>query len=285
MLNKETIERALGEIKKEVKDSKISERNLVKFGTSKDDRRFFSYINSPSSYYLKGIPLLLNKLGLKNIVELGNREGVSTLCMWDKLAQDAKITTIDIVKDLRYCPDEMFNDPRVRIIYGDVSDLSIFKGDIPMDIDFLFSDTIHYNFQVTDEFEIYQYFLSDTALFAIDDIYVNDKNLFFEKVVFSKWDLTELFHCSGWGLFLYERKENLTKEQRILKAYQASAKVWKRKADENNARFEKLNNKRPLVSLKKIVKSIRPLYRLYTITYNNLSAFYKNKRFAKISDK
>ncbi len=79
------------------------------------------------------------------------------------------------MNDLRYFPDNL-NDEKKGIfaVFGDVFNLNIYK-EIPLDIDILFSDTIHYNEQIRDEFEIYQYLLSDIALVAIDDIHVNDK--------------------------------------------------------------------------------------------------------------
>ena len=238
MITEQNINDALRQVDKEVRATEISKKSIVKFTDSKEDRRFFSYFNGTAEYYHRALPLLINSIGAKNIVELGSREGVSTLCIWDKLKDDAKFTTIDIIKDQRYCPDAMFTDKRVRFVFGDVCDLSIFEGAIPFDIDFLFSDTIHYNFQVEDEFEVYQHLLADTALFAIDDIYVNDKIKFFEKVNYPKWDISELYHASGWGIFLFQRKESLTKEERILRAYQASAKIWKRKTTEQEALVE-----------------------------------------------
>ena len=283
MLTKTTVDQALSQIEKEVKNSSISKRALVKFTDSKEDKRFYGYFNGSEDYYHKALPLLINKLHLKNIFELGSREGISTLCMWDKLPSDATLTTIDIVKDQRYCPDEMFSDKQVKFIFGDVCDLSIFKENIPLDIDFLFSDTIHYNFQITDEFEIYQHLLADTALVAIDDIYVNDKHKFFEKVPYTKWDLTKLYHRSGWGLFLFERKQSLSKEDRILEAYKASAYIWKRKHDEKEKYIEKIHNKNPIVILKNLIKKIKPLYTLFTYLYNNYCAFTHKDNRTKIN--
>lgn len=268
MLTPTTIEKALHEIELEVKNSTISERSLVKFTDSPEDRLFHSFIDGVSGYYLKALPLIINKLGLKNIVELGNREGLSTLCIWDKLQNEATLTTIDILKDQRFCPPGMFTDPRVHFVFGDVCDLSIFKENIPFDIDFLFTDTIHYNFQVSDEFEVYQYLLADKALVAIDDIHINDKGKFFERIGFVKWDLTKLYHQSGWGLFLYERKEKMSKEERILNAYRASTAIWKRKYEESSAHVDQLNQYNPVIFMKNTIKKIPPLYKGLTMIYN-----------------
>jgi len=271
-LDKEKIEKALQETAQEVRGVQLSPKALSKFGTSKMDALFRSYIDGEIALYLKGLPMLIKKLGLKNIVELGNREGVSTVCLWDSLANDARLTTIDIEKDQRFCPEEMFRDSRVRFIFGDVCDLEIFSGKIPFDIDFLFTDTIHFNFQIEDEFEIYQYLLADTALVAIDDININDKRLFFDKINFKKWDVTKQFHVSGFGLFLFERKNPLSKEERLKLAYQASAKIWKRKYDEAQAKLSKLHGKSLGTVSKKIIKKIPGFYKIYTSTYNKYHA-------------
>lgn len=282
MITKPAVDAALKQIDNEVRTLKISPKSLVKFTDSKDDQRFFSYFNGTNEYYHRALPLLINKLGLKNIVELGSREGVSTLCIWDMLPADARFTTIDLLKDQRYCPDAMYSDPRVNFIFGDVSDLSIFEGKYPFDIDLLFSDTIHYNFQVTDEFEIYQHFLADTCLFAIDDIHINDKGKFFEKIPYEKWDLTELYHKSGWGMFLYERKEKLTREERLLKAYQASAAIWKRKAEEQEAIAQRFIKRSPKHIAKAAIKRIKPLHSLLTGAYNRYNANRLRKRTQSI---
>ncbi len=282
MITKPAVDAALKQIDSEVRTLKISPKSLVKFTDSKDDQRFFSYFNGTNEYYHRALPLLINKLGLKNIVELGSREGVSTLCIWDMLPADAHFTTIDLLKDQRYCPDAMYSDPRVDFIFGDVSDLSIFEGKYPFDIDLLFSDTIHYNFQVTDEFEIYQYFLADTCLFAIDDIHINDKEKFFDKIPYEKWDLTELYHKSGWGMFLYKRKEKLTREERLLKAYQASAAIWKRKTEEQEAIAQKFTKRSPKHIAKATIKRVKPLHSLLTGAYNRYNANRLRKRTQSI---
>jgi hypothetical protein len=267
-LNKEKVEKAIHETVNEVRSVRVSSKALSKFGTSKMDALFQSYIDGELSLYLKGLPLLIKKLGLKNIVELGNREGVSTVCLWDTLASDANLTTIDIEKDQRFCPEEMFRDPQINFIFGDVCDLEIFKGKIPFDIDFLFSDTIHFNFQIEDEFEVYQHLLADTALVAIDDININDKRLFFDNIHFKKWDVTEQLHGSGFGLFLFERKNPVSREEQIKLAYQASAKIWKRKYDEAQTKLSKIHRKSWGAISKKIVKKIPGFYKIYTNAYN-----------------
>lgn len=232
LLTKETVDSAIERVKRRLLQYQIKPENLSKFGESEPDREFLSYINGTGGAYMKFIPLLIQELKLQNIVELGNREGLSTLAIYDNLPSYSSFITVDVVKDQRYCPNCMFTDPRVTFIFGDVCDLGIFDclpSGIPTDIDFLFTDTIHFDFQLRDEWAIYKNLLADRALVAIDDINLNDKRKLFNELNYDKWDLTELCHTSGWGLFLFISTSSMSKEQKLLRAYQQSALIWKRK--------------------------------------------------------
>lgn len=225
------IQDLIDEIKTEIPDYTFSSENLVKFKDwNKEDMEFLSYLNGVGWGYVKFLSILMKRLQPQLTVELWNREGVSTIWIAESaISFGWKFITVDIVNDLRYFPDSLNDEKKgIYTIFGDVFNLNIYK-EMPLDIDILFSDTIHYNEQIRDEFEIYQYLLSDTALVAIDDIHVNDKWVFFDAIDYPKWDLTNLCHVSGWGLFLFERKEPLTKEQRIEKALRASMSVYQRR--------------------------------------------------------
>ncbi len=225
------IEDLIEEIKTKIPDFTFSKENLIKFKEwNSEDIEFLSYLNGVGGSYVKFLSILMRKLQPQLTVELWNREWVSTLWMAESaISFGWKFITVDIVHDLRYFPDSL-NDEKKNIftIFGDVFDLNTYK-EIPLDIDLLFSDTIHYNDQIRDEFEIYQYLLSDIALVAIDDIHVNDKWIFFDQIDYPKWDLTQLCHHSGWWLFLFQRREPLTREQRVEKALRASISVYQRR--------------------------------------------------------
>jgi predicted O-methyltransferase YrrM len=254
-LNQAELNAKIEELKKAAPSYQFKEANLAKFGTSEDQQVHLGYVrDGVGGFYPKFLAAMVKEFQFKNIVELGNEKGFSTLAMYDALPEDSSFITIDLLKDQRYCPDAMFTDPRVKFIFGDVSDLSIFKGHLPMDIDLLFTDTIHFNFQISDEFEIYQHLLADKAIVAIDDINLNDKRLFFDRMPYAKWDLTEVCHVSGWGLFLYERKEKLSIEERTLKAFQASAKIWYRKFLELETAKNEREERMVMNRLKKFVR-------------------------------
>jgi len=237
-----------------------------------------AYVNEGvGGWYVKFIALLVQKFEFKNIAELGNREGLSTLAIFDQLAPNTNFTSIDIDKDLRYCPEEMFQDKRVNFLYGDVCSINILEK-IPDGIDFLFSDTIHYAFQVRDEFEIYQHLLADQALVAIDDIYLNDKGNFWEGITFEKWDLSKICHQSGWGLFLFERKQSLSPEERREKMIEEAAKIWERKYLEMLARANSLQARTLIGRGKRLIKKMGPLYRLLCFVNNKFLFIKPNTR-------
>lgn len=270
-MNPRQIEQVIVEIKEELPRFSIKESSLERFDlSSRADTEFLSYVNGTGGSYVKFLALLVQKLSPKNIVELGNREGISTLAMYDQLPADSHFTTIDIIEDQRYCPEAMFTDERVSFIFGDVCSLDVIKQ-VPFDIDLLFSDTIHFDFQIRDEFAIYQHLLADTALVAIDDIHTNDKGLFWDSVTSDKWDLTELCHTpGGWGLFLYVRKEPLDKETRWKLITEATALIWERKYTEIEER-EDLRASRTLKSrAKELVKTNPFLYRTLVSAKNSL---------------
>jgi predicted O-methyltransferase YrrM len=273
MLDQVTVEKMIKKISYEVKNYKIREDLLYRFTEAKEDREFLSYINGVGGNYPKFLALLVKYFNFKNIVELGNREGLSTLCIYEGMSPESRFVSVDLVKDLRYCPEVMFTDPRVEFVYGDVCDLEIFRDKIMVDIDFLFTDTIHFDFQLRDEWSVYQHLLSDKSLVAIDDINTNDKRKLFDELQFKKWDLTEVCHVSGWGLFLFERKKPMSKEERILNAYKASAKIWRRK-------YLELEREKDAAEKRKIINKVIMFIRSNKILHENII---KIKKFLKLT--
>ena len=135
------------------------------------------------------------------IVELGNREGMSTLAIYDALKPNQKFYTIDIIKDLRILPVEFFNDDRIKVLYGDCISDEILKEFEDNSIDFLFSDTIHYYGQVNNEFVAYKNKLKKGSIMFVDDIKLNDKGMFYDEWVGEKYSLGPWCHESGFGCF------------------------------------------------------------------------------------
>jgi predicted O-methyltransferase YrrM len=285
-LDKEKVDNLINEFSLLSSKNLIDKKNLSKFNlTKKEDQMYLSFIQSSDQYYINFLNFLITKTKPVNIVELGSREGLSTLSMYDAAKKiGASFYSIDIEKDQRYCPQHMFSDKQMHFLFGDVCSLSIIKQ-LPKNIDILFTDTLHFDFQLRDEWEIYQHLLSDIAIIAIDDINVNDKRKLFDEVPFSKWDLTELCHANGWGLFLFERKVQQTEEEQEHELLKSVISVWERKYETLFKRLESVENNQILRRIKNFFKKIKPLYMLYTKTYNYVyHKFGKNKKIRYFSE-
>jgi len=199
------------------------------------DREYLGYVKNGGmgGGYYRWLALLTRVMRPRRILELGNRYGVSTIMIYSELPQDSQLISVDILHDQRYVPEEMWQDPRVRFVFGDCLDLTIYGGDIPIDVDVFWTDTVHFYEQVRDEFDVYEPLLADEALIIVDDIWVNDKGRFFEEAPYTKYDLTALCHGSGFGVLHYVRdpSRRCIQEVRLREAALASARVWKRRFD------------------------------------------------------
>ena len=281
-INKEKIEQIISKFEKEKGELKISPDLLVKFNTSNREHvACLSYLNGTGGYYMLFLKYLIEKLDIKNTVELGNQTGMSTVAIYDATRNDntKKLYTIDIERDQRFCPDEMYISKNVSFIFGDVCSDKVIKQ-LPRNIDLLFTDTLHYDFQLQDEYELYQHLLADTALVAIDDIRSNDKGKLFDSLDFDKWDLTELCHVSGWGLFLYKRKTPISGEEREKLITLAIHNIWEKKVSRLQKELD-IKNKTYWRAVKNLLKKLTPLYKIYTRTYNIIhkTFFKKTVRF------
>ena len=278
-LTKDTVQKIINDFTL-VKDTlSLDKKYLEKFDvTNKEHLACLSYTKGVGGYYIPFLKYLVEQLKLKNIVELGNQTGMSTVALYSAIKEnkESHLYTVDIEKDQRFCPDIMFSDPQVDFIFGDVCSQTTLSK-LPRNIDLLFTDTLHYDYQLRDEWDIYQHILSDTALVAIDDIRSNDKGILFDTLPYAKWDLTELCHESGWGLFLYQRKEKKTKEKQEQLITNATLAVWERKF--NRVQGELTKKELTLwIQVKEILKKLKPLYRLYVTIYNYLHhRFFKKK--------
>jgi hypothetical protein len=185
--------------------------------------------------YFHWLTLLAMHSNAKLIVELGNRYGSSTIALYHGLRSDQRLITVDSVKDQRYVPKKIFNDSRVKFVFGDCLDLNSYISSdepIPVNIDILWSDTVHYYEQISSEFYVYEPLLSDEALLVIDDIKLNDKGKFFRESPYKKYDLTDICHVSGFGVIHFVRPgkdRGMTEQERINLSILRAMDVWKRR--------------------------------------------------------
>ena len=144
------------------------------------------------------------------IVELGNREGLGILSIYDGLQSNSKFYTLDIVDDVRFVNEQIKSDSRVHIL-NDFNSLDSHRIKNTFDeksISLIFLDTIHTYEQVTQELKLWEPYMKDDCVILVDDIrdYVpgNSKWKFHNEYdVSHKYDVTEWAHNpTGFGVYL-----------------------------------------------------------------------------------
>ncbi len=239
------------------------------------DKEILGYVlnGGEAGGYYHWLALLTRTMRPHRILELGNRYGVSTIMIYSELSQDSQLISVDILRDQRYVPKDMWQDPRVRFVFGDCLDLAIYGDDIPIDVDVFWTDTVHSYQQIKDEFDVYEPLLADEAVVIVDDIRLSDKGRFFSEVPYAKHDLTDLCHVSGFGVLHYVRHPSkyASLETRLSQAVLASAKIWKRRHDELLLKLQEVQQARenpssrrknpPLTKLKRLARPLSPVYR------------------------
>ena len=144
------------------------------------------------------------------IVELGNREGLGILSIYDALLPNSEFYTLDIVDDVRFVNDKIKNDPRVHIL-NDFDALNADRVEKTFDkksISLIFLDTIHTYEQVTEEFKLWEPYMKDDCVMCIDDIRPSmpgrTKWKFHQELDYvHKYDVTEWAHNdTGFGVYL-----------------------------------------------------------------------------------
>jgi len=144
------------------------------------------------------------------IVELGNREGLGILSIYDALSENSELYTLDIVDDVRFINDKIKSDSRVHIL-NDFNSLDadrIEKTFEKKSISMIFLDTIHTYEQVSLEFKLWEPYMKDDCVMLIDDIrdYMpgRTKWRFHTELDYTyKYDVTEWAHNdTGYGVYL-----------------------------------------------------------------------------------
>ena len=97
------------------------------------------------------------------IVELGNREGLGILSIYDALDENSELYTLDIVDDVRFINDKIKSDSRVHIL-NDFNSLDADRIENTFEkksISMIFLDTIHTYEQVLEEFKLWEPYMKD----------------------------------------------------------------------------------------------------------------------------
>ena len=144
------------------------------------------------------------------IVELGNREGLGILSIYDALSNNSELYTLDIVDDVRFINDKIKSDSRVHILndFNSLDANRIEKTFEKKSISMIFLDTIHTYEQVSLEFKLWEPYMKDDCVMLIDDIrdYMpgRTKWRFHTELDYTyKYDVTEWAHNdTGYGVYL-----------------------------------------------------------------------------------
>ena len=144
------------------------------------------------------------------IVELGNREGLGILSIYDALKENQTFYTLDIIHDIRFINDKINNDSRVYIL-NDFDSLDEGRVDSTFEkksISMIFMDTIHTYEQLVEEYRIWGPYLKDNCVVVVDDIRPSmpgrTKWKWHQEVdIANKYDVTEWAHNdTGFGVYL-----------------------------------------------------------------------------------
>ena len=144
------------------------------------------------------------------IVELGNREGLGILSIYDALSENSELYTLDIVDDVRFINDKIKSDSRVKILndFDALDSDRVSKTFEKKSISMIFLDTIHTYEQVWAEFQLWEPYMEDDCVMLIDDIRPSmegrTKWRFHKELNYTyKYDVTEWAHNdTGFGVYL-----------------------------------------------------------------------------------
>ena len=144
------------------------------------------------------------------VVEVGNREGLGILSMYNGLKENQKLYSTDIVNDIRFVPTKIVKDTRVHILndFNSLDEKRVAAEFEPKSISLAFFDTIHTYEQISEEYRIWEPYLKDDCVILVDDIrdiqWDRTKWKFHEELDWNnKYDVTDWAHNpSGFGVYL-----------------------------------------------------------------------------------
>jgi len=145
---------------------------------------------------------VVNKLKPKNIVELGNREGSSTISIAAGMDESQTLYTVGIKKNLHRVPPFVLEQDNIHTIFGSSIDPGVVNS-LPDNIDFLFIDTLHEYSHLKLEWVYYQKKLSDGAIVACDDINWTGMEKFIDDIKHYDHINEPKLHGSGFLVFQY----------------------------------------------------------------------------------
>ncbi len=192
----------------------------------KVNSEYRAYIESGD--YYTWLALATRVLKPKRVLELGNYHGASTIMIYSELTDKTEaFYSVDAIRDLTFVPEKVLSDSRMKFIFGNDLNLSIYDEFLPVNLDFLFIDTSHEYCQITNEWKIYKNLCKPGAIVILDDILMNDMTKFWAELPYPKIDISKDCHPSGFGVFIYqpENQKALNENEMAKRAYIAALEV------------------------------------------------------------
>jgi len=163
----------LQEIRRTVESQKIDMARAMPYIQKVEGGAWADIVQGHALYY-KYLPLVVNLIKPKQVIELGSAAGTSALMMYSHLPEGSKLYACSIPEpegEFRFVAEDY---PNLILIRGDDLDLSVW-GDLDLSkTDLWFWDTDHNYEQISAEYKLYKPFLKKDCLVFIDDIDLNE---------------------------------------------------------------------------------------------------------------
>ena len=194
----------LRELKNIVESTKFDMGRAIPYLKDIGQGSWNDIISGEAKYY-KFLPLVLDILEPKQVVELGSAAGTSALMMLSHLPEKSDLYACSIPEpegEFRFIQDDY---PNLHLIRGDDLDLSIWKGVHLEDTNIWFIDTEHTYEQLHAELELYNRFFRPGTLVFLDDITLNEgmarawNEIEYPKLSLPGW---HTYRNTGFGVFM-----------------------------------------------------------------------------------
>lgn len=154
--------------------------------------------------YYQFLPVLIDYLKPKQIVELGGAMGAAALMMLSTLSKESKLYSITLEENGLQFSFVKENYPNFVPIVGDDLNLRNFPKELDLgQTDLWFFDSHHDYDQLHAELELYRPFFKKGTVILLDDIHLSE-GMFKAWTEFpgDKFDATVYLHWSGYGIIV-----------------------------------------------------------------------------------
>lgn len=197
-----SIER-LQEIRRKVENKKIDMARALPFIQHVEAGSWADVVQGHAQYY-KYLPLVVELLKPKQVVELGSAAGTSALMMLSHLPDTSHLYAISIPEpegEFRFIQEDY---PNLTLIRGSSLDPNSYKGFNPKETDVWFWDTDHTYEQIRAEYDFCKPFLKEDCLVFVDDINLNEgMKKFWSEVEYPKLALPNWHSYIGTGFGVF----------------------------------------------------------------------------------